>query len=120
MSGKFAKILVIWVVLFGVSLAVVFLGWNQMRSMGEGTPPIITDPEQDLSDNNGTFNLALGIVSALTSAAGFIVTTFFALREDSRNSAMHSLEIKKMQQDIEEKQLEIERLRRQQEPPDRN
>lgn len=109
MSGKYSKILLFWSLFFIVSVLIVIFGWNRADYALDGRPP---EPE----DTQISLNIVLGVVSAVTSAGGFIVTTYFALREDKRDKSMHDLQIEKLKRDIEEKDLELARLRKQ-EPP---
>lgn len=117
MSGKYYKILLFWTAIFAVSSAIVFISWNRVDSAYDGRPPSITDPDEGEPENGQNLSIVLGVVSALISASGFIVTTYFALREDRRDNTMHNLQIKKLQREIEEKELELDRLRKQAPPP---
>ncbi|MCA9952296.1 MAG: hypothetical protein KDE48_21750 [Anaerolineales bacterium] len=110
MSGKYSKILLFWSLLFIVSVFIAIIGWNRLELALDGRPP---EPE----DTQISLNIILGVVSAITSAGGFIVTTYFALREDKRDKSMHDLQIEKLKREIEEKDLELERLRKQEPPP---
>jgi hypothetical protein len=56
--------------------------------------------------------LLLAGVSALISAAGFMTTTYFALRSDRRQTAQTELEVQSLALEIERQRLEIDRLRR--------
>ena len=65
------------------------------------------------SDDSGSqWSLLLSTVSALISAAGFMATTYFAMRNDRRQSALTELEIKKLANEIERQRLEIDQMRR--------
>lgn len=57
--------------------------------------------------------IILSVVTAIVSAGGFIFSTVFAYREDRRAAQLHSLEIKRLNQELRQKELEIERLSRQ-------
>ncbi len=109
MSGKYSKLLLFWSLLFIVSVLIAIIAWNRADFSFDGRPPEPGEAEISL-------NIILGVISAITSAGGFIVTTYFALREDRRDKSMHDLQIEKLKREIEEKDLELERLRKQ-EPP---
>ncbi len=110
MSGKYSKILLFWSLLFVVSVCIAIIAWNSAGLSLDGRPP-------ELEDTQVSLNMILGVVSAITSAGGFIVTTYFALRADKRDKSMHDLQIEKLKRDIEEKDLELKRLRKQAPPP---
>ena len=60
----------------------------------------------------------LAIVTAVASGGGFIATTYFAIREDRRDVALHDLQIESLKREIAHKDLEIARLRQEQEQDD--
>jgi hypothetical protein len=117
MSGKYTKLLLFWVILFGIALAIIFISWQNASNASAGINlPGIADPGQGTGDDNaGALNLVLGVITALTSAGGFIVTTLFALREDRRDAAMHKFQIERLKREIEQKDLELDQMRREQE-----
>ncbi|HEX6384701.1 MAG TPA: hypothetical protein VF177_08535, partial [Anaerolineae bacterium] len=57
--------------------------------------------------------IILSVVTAIVSAGGFIFSTIFAFRQDRRAAQLHSLEIKRLNRELRQKELEIERLSRQ-------
>ncbi len=63
-------------------------------------------------DSTAGWTLLLAAVSAFISAAGFMTTTYFALRNDRRQVAQTELEIQSLALEIERQRLEIDRLRR--------
>lgn len=131
MSSKYQRLLVFWGVIFVLSLLFMATNWRVFRSgdtadppaiptdgpdSGEGTddgdgevPPVIDIPDE----TERAINLLLSVATAVVSASGFIVTTIYAKREDQRETEMHSLEVAKLRKEIEQKELEIERLRKQ-------
>lgn len=124
MSPKTYRILLVfWGVLLILSLGSVTL--NVWTVVEVGPPPPI-DPGVPTDTDNGEppvivpedstegLSLTLSLISAVAAAGGFIVTTVFALREDRRDSATHALEVENLRKEIEQKKLEIARLRREQ------
>ncbi len=129
MSGKYRKLLVFWGVVLVLALAFTFVNWRvyQVGSWlpdgGAIIPPddnegIETgDGDEDLptivipSDTERLINLVLSAATALAAAGGFLVTTYFAAREDRRESEMHDLEVDKLKREIQKKELEIQKLR---------
>lgn len=121
MSGKYAKLLLFWGILFGIAVGITLISWQSLASSGDGRPPGIIEPppeEGEGEGGTGSINLILGVLTALTSAGGFIVTTIFALREDRRDSTMHQLQIEQLKREIEQKDLELDEMR--QEKKDRD
>ena len=120
MSLRYAKLLVFWGVVFVISLFLIFTGFGNIfqsssePSIGPDKPAI--GPEGE--DTWPNWNLILGVITAVTSGAGFITTTFFAMRDDRRETALHDLQIKNLQKEIEQKDLEIKNLRQDQESYD--
>lgn len=131
MSGKYRLLLAFWGGLFVTSALIMFVSLRSFPAENGGllpsfpiVPPDGTETEtdkppidkpgagDDLDDGNGRWTLALSAVSALISAAGFMATTYFALRNDRRQAALTELEVEKLIQEIERQRLEIERLRR--------
>jgi hypothetical protein len=127
MSGKYRLLLAFWSALFLVSALILFVN---LQSLGAGsglTLPLFPEngakteigepgdkPGGELpSDDSGSqWSLLLSTVSALISAAGFMATTYFAMRNDRRQSALTELEIKKLANEIERQRLEIDQMRR--------
>ncbi len=124
MSLRYAKLLIFWGVAFIVSLFLIFTGFGNEFPLGSdgsnGSDLIPLDPDEpeEPEDEGANLNIILGVVSAVTSGAGFIVTTIFALRDDRRETALHELQIKNLKQEIEQKDLEIKKLRQEREPYD--
>lgn len=126
MAGKVRTLLLFWAVLLLVSLLILIVGLRQAshalsigvppltlpmqpEDAGEGTPP---DGGTDSGEANAPWMLGLSVVTAVVSAAGFVATTFFALRTDRRETALHELQLANLRAEIERQALEIERLRR--------
>ncbi len=120
MSLRYVKLLILWGVVFVISLFFIFSGFGDFfqsssESLNGSDKPAIGPEGEDAGPN---WNLILGVVTAVTSGAGFITTTFFALREDRRETAVHDLQVKNLKKEIEQKDLEINKLRQDQEPYD--
>lgn len=133
MSGKYRYLLVFWGGLFFASALILFISLQSLREeSGSLLPPFpivpsngmetesgkpIDKPDGDVTEEDGSsqWSLLLATVSAIVSAAGFIATTYFALRNDRRQSALTKLEVEKLANEIERQRLEIEQLRRSQE-----
>lgn len=122
MPGKHGKLLLLWGALFAFSLLFLLLNVGLLRRT-EGIlvfPPLDQpsgEPGEEEPPPEGAYrawSIVLGVVAAVTSAGGFIATTFFALREDRRESALHELQLEKLKREIEQKDLEIAELRREQ------
>jgi len=124
MSLRYVKLLVFWGVVFVLSLVFIFTGldtpFSSESESSPGSDKPITDPEggDKPEDTGPSWNIILGVVTAVTSGAGFMATTIFALRDDRRDATLHELQIKNLKKEIEQKDLEIENLRRDQEPYD--
>jgi hypothetical protein len=120
MSTKYSKLQVFWGVVFVVSLLFIFtgLGTSLITGTGESSGldrPTVEPEEPGKPQENGVnIGMVLAIVSAVASAGGFIVTTYFAVRDDRREAAMHQLQIDALKKEIEHKDLEIARLRQEQ------
>ena len=128
MSGKYRKLLLFWGILFALSafLIVFNLGRLQQQEGGEGGPGTgFPETPEEGGDGSGALppgpeegepplNMILAIITAVASGGGFIVTTLFALREDRRESALYDLEVENLKKEIEQKELEIAKLRREQ------
>ena len=123
MSMRYAKFLIFWGVVFVISLFFIFTGFGNNfsgfpeSSIGLDKPPVNPEGEEG-QEEEPNWNIILGVVTAVISGAGFMATTIFALREDRRDTALYDLQIKNLQKEIEQKNLEIEKLRREQEPYD--
>ncbi len=133
MSGKYRFLLLFWGGLFFVSALIMFISLQTFREeSGSLLPPFplvppngmetesgipVDKPDDDLvvDDGSSQWSLVLATVSAFVSAAGFIATTYFALRNDRRQSALTRLEVEKLANEIERQKLEIEQLRQSQE-----
>ena len=117
MSGKYSKLLIFWGVLFVLSLLFIFTDLG--TSFQSGTDPTngldkpTVDPEEVEKPDETAFNwgMVLAVVTAVASGGGFIATTYFAVREDRRDVAMHQLQIESLKREIEHKDLEIAKLR---------
>lgn len=122
MSGKYAKLLVFWGVLFVLSLFFIFTGLGTSLRSGmdssDGLDKPTVDPEGPDRPEEEAFNLGmvLAVITAVASGGGFIATTYFAIRDDRREAALHQLQIESLKKEIEHKDLEISRLRHEQEP----
>jgi hypothetical protein len=131
MSGKYRLLLAFWVGLFIAS--VLIIGANirpfsleigsELPSLpiwpSEGSETEIIKPPLDKPEGGGGevdaaagWSLLLSGVSALISTAGFMTTTYFALRSDRRQAAQTELEVKSLALEIERQRLEIGQLRR--------
>ena len=124
MSGKYSKLLLFWAVLFLLSLFFIFtgLGTPSRTESGpsSGLDKPTTDPEGGELVEEADFNwsLVLAVVTAVASGGGFIATTYFAIREDRRDATLHDLQIETLKREIAHKDLEIARLRQEQEQRD--
>jgi hypothetical protein len=124
MSWKYVRLLVFWGVVFVLSLFFIFSGFGnssliEINSLNELDWPNTVPESGEKPEQTGTnWNIILGIVTAVTSGAGFLATTIFGLREDRRDTALHALQIENLKKEIEQKDLEIEKLRQDQEPFD--
>lgn len=127
MSGKYRLLLAFWSALFLASALILFINLQSLSTGGGVKLPLFPDNglETDIgepgdkpggelpSDDPGSqLSLLLSTVSALVSAAGFMATTYFAMRNDRRQSALTELEIKKLANEIERQRLEIDQMRR--------
>lgn len=118
MSGKYSKLLIFWGVLFVLSLFFIFTGLGPSQpSAADGSNELHrpnVDPEEGDKPQESAANwgMVLAVVTAVASGGGFIATTYFAIREDRRDAAIHQLQIKSLKKEIEHKDLEIARLRR--------
>lgn len=118
MTGKYAKLLLFFGVLFVLSVSFMAAGLRGWPVGGVGgdngfeIPNV--DPEDILKPEEGTLNLSmvLAVVTAVASGGGFLATTYFALRNDRRQAAIHRLQIHSLVKEIEHKDLEIKQLRR--------
>lgn len=121
MSLRYARLMIFWGVLFVTALLLLFTGFGSTfsseaeTSNGLDGPTTSPDGGDKPEETGANWNIILGVVTAVTSGAGFIATTFFALREDRRDTALNELQIKNLERDIEQKNLEIDRLRQDQE-----
>ncbi len=123
MSGKYSKLLVFWGVLFVLSLLFLFTGLGtSLRSASDGLIGL-DKPNIDLEEIEKPIETAfdwgwvLAAITTVASAGGFIATTYFAIREDRRAAAMHQLQIDTLKREIEHKDLEIAKMRRESEQP---
>jgi hypothetical protein len=127
MSGKYRLLLAFWGALFLTSALILFLSLYSLNTGSTGDLPLFpengTEIEIDGSDgkpdlelpiqNTGTqWSLILSTFSALVSAAGFMATTYFAMRKDQRQTVVTELEIKKLANEIERQRLELDQMRR--------
>ncbi|MFN2254419.1 MAG: hypothetical protein ACK2U6_09255 [Candidatus Promineifilaceae bacterium] len=131
MSGKYRILLAFWFGLFIASVLIIGANlqpfglevgselpslpiWPSEGSETEIIKPPIGRPECGGSeiDAAARWSLLLAGVSALISAAGFMTTTYFALRSDRRQTAQTELEVQSLALEIERQRLEIDRLRR--------
>jgi hypothetical protein len=125
MSGKYSKLLIFWGVIFFLSLFFIITGpgasFQDGMDNSNGIDKPTVDPEEGDKPEETAFNwgMLLAMVTTVASAGGFIATTYFAIREDRRDTAMHQLQIANLKREIERKDLEISKLRqeREQDPP---
>ncbi len=116
MSGKYAKLLILWGTLFIVSVVFLFNNLRQPLFESEGSTGI-NKPESDGNNLSRPeektlgLSMTLALVTAVASGGGFIVTTTFAIRHDRRQTAIHYLQIESLKREIVHKDLQIERLR---------
>lgn len=126
MSGKYRLLLAFWSTLFLVSALILIVN-IQAFSAGSGAElPLFPGngaetenggpgdkPGGELPSNDAEiqWSLILSTISALISAAGFMATTYFAMRKDRRQTALTELEIQKLAQEIERQRLEIDQMR---------
>ena len=127
MSGKYRLLLASWGALFLASTLILFVNL-QSSSNDAGTilPPFpgfeLGTEEGDKpaggdlrpEDGDTQWSLILSTASAFISAAGFMATTYFAMRNDHRQAALTELEVQKLAAEIERQRLEIDQLRRSQ------
>ena len=105
-----------------MSLFFIFTGFGASFFAGSegsnGLDKPTVDPEGPDEPEEVSFNtgMILAVVTAVASGGGFIATTYFAIRDDRRRSAIHQLQIDSLKKEIEHKDLEISRLRQAQEP----
>ena len=117
MVGKYSKLLVFWGVLFVLSLFFIFTGFGTMSrtesesSNGLDKPTIGPEGGDLVAEADFNWSLVLAIVTAIASGGGFVATTYFAIREDRRDAALHDLQIESLKREIAHKDLEIARLR---------
>jgi hypothetical protein len=126
MSAKYRLLLALWGGLFLASTLILLFNYQSLRSEPRVTLPALPDDGIETEngglidkpgvallpvDENMQWSLTLSTISAVISAAGFIATTYFALRSDRRQAALTELEIKKLNTEIERQKLEIEELR---------
>lgn len=135
MSGKYHLLLAFWGALFLASALILFVSVQSFsRSAGAIYPPFPgneTETENGESgenpaggffpgDDGGTqWSLILSTASAFISAAGFMATTYFAMRNDRRQTALTELDLQKLANEIERQRLEIDQLRRSQQNKDK-
>lgn len=127
MFGKTRALLFIWAILLAVSLLGILIGLQRMSesSMLEITLPVQPDAGEDgpptatveIEGQETPWALALSVFTAVIAAAGFVGTTFFALRTDRRQTELHDLQVANLQAEIERQKLEIEHLRREDSAP---
>ena len=120
MSGKYSKLLVFWGVLFVLSLFFIVNGFGTRfqlengASIGLGSPTSEPEFGEQVVEADFNWSLVLAIITAVASGGGFIATTYFAIREDRRDAALHDLQIETLKREIAHKDLEIARLRQEQ------
>jgi hypothetical protein len=127
MSGKYRLLLAFWCALFLASALILFLSVQSLNTGGEGNLPLFPEngaetenngsddkPELDLPPDGADtqWSLILSTISVLVSSAGFMATTYFAMRNDRRQTALTELEIQKLANQIERQRLEIDQMRR--------
>ncbi len=127
MSGKYRLLLAFWGILFLASSLIVAISVVPLGGEIGGLFPkfILSEGGLELESKPGGddipvdvvqdwWSLVLAAVSAFISAAGFIATTYFAVRSDHRQSALTELQIQQLSNEIERQKLEIDRLKREQ------
>lgn len=130
MSGKYRLLLASWGALFLVSTLILFV--NLQSSSGDADMILPPFPGNELEteegkpgdkpaggdllpeDGGAQWSLILSTASAFISAAGFMATTYFSMRNDHRQAALTELEVQKLANEIERQRLEIDQLRRSQ------
>jgi hypothetical protein len=121
MSGKYSKLLVFWGVIFVLSLLFIFTGLGTSLRIGSGglieldRPTVAPEEGAETIATGFNWGIALAVITAVASGGGFIATTYFAIREDRRDAAIHQLQIASLKKEIEHKDLEIARLRQERE-----
>ena len=122
MSGRYKTLLVFWTILFLFSSAVIFINMRALQgsdwsAIAPETPDSKPEEGEPAGSSPPLWSTVLAVVTAIASGGGFIVTTIFALRNDRRESTLYQLQIENLQKEIEHKDLEIKRMRREQAPP---
>lgn len=132
MSGKYRVVLAFWGLLFLASSLIVLVSWRPSDRAVDGLQPPTTLPpgnglESNVDDDgkpagglvpvedDTQWSLYLAAASAFVSAAGFMTTTYFAMRNDRRQTALTQLQVQQLATEIERQRLEIDRLKREQE-----
>jgi hypothetical protein len=118
MLTKYTKLRLFLALIFVISLVYIFSGVagsqpNWLESEGGLVKPGF-EFDDILRPEEGSLNLnmTLAVITAVASGGGFIATTYFALRDDRRQVAIHQLQIDSLKKEIVHKDLEIKRLRR--------
>ena len=121
MSGKYAKLLIFWGVLFVLSLFFIFTGLGTSFQSGTDPtngldkPPVGPEEVGKPAETGFNWGMVLAVVTAAASGGGFIATTYFAIRGDRRDAAVHQLQIESLKREIEHKDLEIAKFRQERE-----
>lgn len=99
-NRRYRRAMTAFAILFLISIAAILLLWQSgPRDM---TADGIEDPR---------FVLGLTLVTAATSLAGFVSTTWLAWRKERRDAASYKLQVERQQLEIERLRLELEQER---------
>ena len=117
---------IFWGIILMLSLLYLGLNWGvlwqqaaeQQTSSSEVKPGFSRDDvkpwdiDEAEKDPDRLLNIFVAVASAIVSGGGFLVTTYAAMRDEKRKETRHQLELKNLRRDIEQKELEIEKLRK--------
>lgn len=122
---------IFWSIILVLSLLYLGLNWGvlwqqaaeqqaaeQQTSSSEVKPGFSRDDvkpwdiDEAEKDPDRLLNIFVAVASAIVSGGGFLVTTYAAMRDEKRKETRHQLELKNLRRDIEQKELEIEKLRK--------
>lgn len=118
MTAKYTKLRLFLGLIFLLSLAYISSGvagsqanWLESEG-GLGKPGFEFDDILRPEEGSLNVSMALAVITAVASGGGFIATTYFAMRDDRRQVAIHQLQIDSLKKEIVHKDLEIRQLRR--------
>ncbi len=126
MNMTYRNLRIFWSILLVLSLIYLGLNWGvlwqqaaEQQTGGDEAKPGFQqdnvkpwDLDEVEKDPERLLNIGLAIVSARVSGGGFLVTTYSAMRDEKRKAARHQLDMENLKRDIEQKELEIEKLRK--------